>query len=167
MCAMTTSTSNLLLSVLIGVATVACGGNVVEGTSAASSDTSGSSPTTTSASTDTTTHGPMPGSSSSTSTSTTATSESTTGEQSGSSEPATSTISADMPSTPTVEACMITQMCGGESDCLPTQDCNIWLGWCMDPCVRGECERPCVNAMDNVLGDDLCPHCDLTKVLEP
>lgn len=153
MCAMMTSTSNLLLSGLIGVATVACGGAVVEGTSGAPSDASDSSPTTTSASTDTTRTASTPGSDSSTSISSGATSTSSTGEPSGSSVPATTTAPADLPQCPEPDCEPVGGSCPGEQQCHPV------LGVCLEPCSR-DCQFYCINDDTHYDPNGWCPRCD-------
>jgi hypothetical protein len=67
---------------------------------------------------------------------------------------------------PLIQKCMILNNCGIDADCLPSQKCAPWIGWCFDPCVR-ECDWPCISATENKLGSDLCPLCDLSEVLEP
>ena len=155
MCDMMTSTSNLLLSGLIGAATVACGGVVVEGTSGAPSDASDSSPTTTSASTDTTRTASTLGSDSSTSISSGATSTSSTGEPSGSSVPATTTAPVDLPTQcPEPDCDPVGGSCPGEQLCHPA------LRVCLEPCSR-DCQFYCVS--DDTTHYDpngWCPRCD-------
>lgn len=147
----------LLSAVLPG-----CEGNVVEGTSAGHFDTSGSSPTTTSSTAGSETTASTPGSNCSSTTPVGVTSSSTTESSFGSSE---TTLQPDM-GLPLIQKCGILNNCVVDADCLPTQKCAPWIGWCFDPCTR-ECDWPCISATENKLGPDLCPLCDLSEVLEP
>lgn len=160
MCRMNHLTPILSLSIFIGIASAACSGDVVEGSSAVCSESSGSSPTTTSNTGGTASSASTSGSGSST-TSGNTTSTTEAGDLSGSSDQTSMVL--DVGSLD----CGIINVCQLESDCDAAglgQKCSFWLMWCMDVCTR-DCEFPCISATERAFGDDLCPPCDLTNVV--
>ena len=162
MCRMNHLTPILSLSIFIGIASAACSGDVVEGSSAVCSESSGSSPTTTSNTTGTASSVSSNGSDSSI-TSGNTTSTSGTGDLSGSSEPATTAATLDIGSLD----CGIINVCGSQADCDAAglgQACGLWLLWCLDVCTQ-DCEFPCLSATERAFGDDLCPPCDLSNLV--
>lgn len=162
MCGTMTTISTLLLSVLTGAASIGCGGDVMEGTSGASSSTSTSSPITTSGSTATTPTASTSGSGSSTIMRVNpATSTSSTGGSSGSSE-ATPTSAPMMDDMPQCELPPPDCDPPANTQCPDGKVCSYTLKLCLAPCLRpGDCEFDCISqGQGNIDPHGLCPPCD-------